>query len=165
MKVAHFSSHGCLFLPSIISSAINDAISCAILRGWQGPGGWVLWLVGWTTCAGFMQDFAGENGVGQPAIWEVEGFLATPMMLKSTWFHLVFLCFFFPCHIFGLLHFSLVHKMLEAWWSAGWWCLSLIGRNKQERTSYMDGLCGPLWFLWYLDVRKLAFHPSSQHTR
>eukprot|EP00434_Breviolum_minutum_P016054 symbB.v1.2.014150.t1/scaffold1028.1/size143234/2 len=29
------------------------------LPGWQGPGGWVLWLVGWTTCAGFMQDFAG----------------------------------------------------------------------------------------------------------
>eukprot|EP00933_Yihiella_yeosuensis_P059328 TRINITY_DN6046_c0_g2_i1.p2 TRINITY_DN6046_c0_g2~~TRINITY_DN6046_c0_g2_i1.p2 ORF type:complete len:102 (-),score=30.89 TRINITY_DN6046_c0_g2_i1:283-588(-) len=27
--------------------------------GWQGPGGWVLWLTGWTACAGFMQEIAG----------------------------------------------------------------------------------------------------------
>lgn len=100
-------------LPSI-SSAINDAISCAILRGWQGPGGWVLWLIGWTTCAGFMQDFAGgkrgrstrEMGRGGKDFWR------PPMMLKSTWFHLVFFLFFFPLSHFGLLHFSLVHKML-----------------------------------------------------
>jgi hypothetical protein len=31
-------------------------------RGWNGLGGWALWLVGWTTCAGIMQDFAGEDG-------------------------------------------------------------------------------------------------------
>lgn len=29
------------------------------LPGWNGLGGWALWLVGWTTCAGIMQDFAG----------------------------------------------------------------------------------------------------------
>ncbi|CAE7434229.1 mdm2 [Symbiodinium natans] len=27
--------------------------------GWKGKYGWLLWLVGWTSCAGFMQDFAG----------------------------------------------------------------------------------------------------------
>mmetsp|Transcript_349 Transcript_349/g.725 ORF Transcript_349/g.725 Transcript_349/m.725 type:complete len:106 (+) Transcript_349:113-430(+) len=25
----------------------------------NGPIGWLVWLVGWTTCAGFVQDFAG----------------------------------------------------------------------------------------------------------
>ncbi|CAE8596161.1 unnamed protein product [Polarella glacialis] len=27
--------------------------------GMQGPGGWLLWLVGWTSIAGFMQEIAG----------------------------------------------------------------------------------------------------------
>mmetsp|Transcript_91724 Transcript_91724/g.163254 ORF Transcript_91724/g.163254 Transcript_91724/m.163254 type:complete len:106 (-) Transcript_91724:119-436(-) len=29
------------------------------IPGWQGPGGWVLWLVGWTSCACFVQEIAG----------------------------------------------------------------------------------------------------------
>ena len=32
------------------------------IRGWNGLGGWALWLVGWTSVAGIMQDFAGEDG-------------------------------------------------------------------------------------------------------
>lgn len=91
------STYGCL-LAFHHFIGYQRPISCAILRGWQGPGGWVLWLIGWTTCAGFMQDFAGETtGRSTRDMGGGEGFLPTPkMMLKSTWFHLVFFLFFFP---------------------------------------------------------------------
>eukprot|EP00441_Pelagodinium_beii_P032632 CAMPEP_0197646744 /NCGR_PEP_ID=MMETSP1338-20131121/23826_1 /TAXON_ID=43686 ORGANISM="Pelagodinium beii, Strain RCC1491" /NCGR_SAMPLE_ID=MMETSP1338 /ASSEMBLY_ACC=CAM_ASM_000754 /LENGTH=99 /DNA_ID=CAMNT_0043220405 /DNA_START=60 /DNA_END=359 /DNA_ORIENTATION=- len=29
------------------------------IPGWDGPGGWVLWLTGWTSCACFVQEIAG----------------------------------------------------------------------------------------------------------
>ena len=120
-----------------ISSGPNDAndrpISCAILRGWQGPGGWVLWLVGWTACAGFMQDFAGENGstcdMGGGRIFvtpnDVEVKVVSPV-------------FFFPAH-FGLLHFSLVHKMLGGQPVGDAWNLF----EEQKRKDKFHG-----WSLW-----------------
>ena len=40
-----------------VSSSFGGVEGC--LRGWNGPGGWVLWLVGWTTIAGVTQDILG----------------------------------------------------------------------------------------------------------
>ena len=150
-------SHGCLLAFHFIG--YQRPISCTILRGWQGPGGWVLWLVGWTTCAGFMQDFAGEKGSVNPRYGRGKDFWRPPMMLKSKWFHLVF---FFSLSHFGLLHFSLVHKMLGGQPVGDAWAL-LEETNKKGQVIWMV-FVGPCDFCDIL-MCLLAFHPSSQHTR
>ena len=47
-----------VFFLMILMGCFGDVGPCS--RGWNGVGGWALWLVGWTTVAGIMQDFAGE---------------------------------------------------------------------------------------------------------
>eukprot|EP00931_Biecheleriopsis_adriatica_P017800 TRINITY_DN12639_c0_g2_i1.p1 TRINITY_DN12639_c0_g2~~TRINITY_DN12639_c0_g2_i1.p1 ORF type:complete len:122 (-),score=14.88 TRINITY_DN12639_c0_g2_i1:80-397(-) len=52
------SSAPAMVLGSPVSPRVGSRIWYRV-PGWQGPGGWVLWLVGWTSCAGFMQEIAG----------------------------------------------------------------------------------------------------------
>eukprot|EP00931_Biecheleriopsis_adriatica_P017798 TRINITY_DN12639_c0_g1_i2.p2 TRINITY_DN12639_c0_g1~~TRINITY_DN12639_c0_g1_i2.p2 ORF type:complete len:103 (-),score=17.45 TRINITY_DN12639_c0_g1_i2:109-417(-) len=52
------SSTPAMVLGSPVSPRVGSRIWYRV-PGWQGPGGWVLWLVGWTSCAGFMQEIAG----------------------------------------------------------------------------------------------------------
>lgn len=163
MKVAHFSSHGCLlaFHPfhrvSTAAHLLRHPKGLARTR-WLGLMACWLDYLCW-----FHAGLRRRNRVGQPAIWEGGRIFGDPQWCWSqsgfTW--CFFLFFFFSSH-FGLLHFSLVHKMLGGQPVGDAWAL-LEETNKKGRVIWMV-FVGPCDFCDIL-MCLLAFHPSSQHTR